>query len=154
MTEKTYYTYDQMIDGVNSMCREMAKDDWRPDWVVGVLRGGIIPAVQISHWWDAKLSSLTWTTRDFRTIEENDVSVLSGLLLAGNRVLLVDDICDSGLTLSQIYQSLAEVPRLVEENLRSAVLHHNFDQDVFEPDYYHVELHKSEKADWIVYPWE
>lgn len=157
MPNKIFYTYDQMIQGVNYISRQMSQENWRPDYVVGLLRGGIIPAVHLSHWWDIPLIALPWSTRDGKTSETKNIQPISDLILSRKKVLVVDDICDSALTLDQVTQSTYQKVGAVNYDsdfYRTAVLHHNIGQDIFEPSYYHIEINKTEDPSWIVYPWE
>lgn len=111
---------------VQDICRQIAKSNWRPDYIVGITRGGLTPAVMISHYLDVPMKSLDISLRDGgdcvsncgmaedalgypkqeRFVEdENDLgSVLdaaSNLLEEGSNyknILIVDDINDTGAT--------------------------------------------------------
>ena len=37
---------------VSKIAREIAIGDWKPDYIVGLTRGGLIPAVMLSHYLD------------------------------------------------------------------------------------------------------
>jgi len=43
------YTWDGVQEAINSIAMQMFKDEWRPDYIVGITRGGLIPAVLLSH---------------------------------------------------------------------------------------------------------
>ena len=47
--EKVYYDYIKVQEWVNKISFQMFKDGWRPDYIVGLTRGGLIPAVMMSH---------------------------------------------------------------------------------------------------------
>lgn len=114
---------------VSKICRNIIISGWRPDYVVGLTRGGLIPAVMISHYLNVPMHSLGVSLRDGqggesnlwmaadalgpnskeRFVEdENDVgSILeaaSDLLESGTykEILLVDDINDTGATFNWI----------------------------------------------------
>lgn len=117
---------------VAKICRDIANSGWRPDYVVGITRGGLLPAKMISYYFDIPCESLkvslrdhistesnTWMAEDAlglprpeRFIEDqNDVgSILesaSDLLEQGEtykNILIVDDINDSGATLNWIME--------------------------------------------------
>jgi hypoxanthine phosphoribosyltransferase len=117
----------------------------------------VIPAVHLSHWWEVKMISIPWTTRDGMTSETKDIKPIVDLLLERKQILLVDDICDSGKTFDQIFRAAKDQVGQVnydDNSLKSAALHYNVGQDVFDPDYYHVEINKTEDPSWIIYPWE
>jgi hypoxanthine phosphoribosyltransferase len=35
---------------VAKLCRDIVLSGWRPDYIVGLTRGGLVPAVMISHY--------------------------------------------------------------------------------------------------------
>ena len=116
---------------VAKICRDITISGWRPDYIVGITRGGLIPAVMISQYFNIPMHTLTVSLRDGsggesnlwmaedalgpnsreRFVEdENDVagilSAASDLLESGTykEILLVDDINDSGATFNWIME--------------------------------------------------
>ena len=146
-----YYTNEDLLVGVQSIARQVVLDNYKPDIILGVLRGGVIPAVYLSHWFKAPMASVEWSTRD-GAVGCDLRDVISKV--AQKKVLLVDDICDTGLTMQQLSTSLMMNGANNPIELKSACLHHNLGQNVFEPDYYHLEINKLEDPRWVVYPWE
>ena len=69
------------------------------------------------------------------------------------RVLIVDDICDSGATFQKIKETL--VVNSVHKNcdVRFATLWLNNEQDI-EPEYYVHEIAKDSTDTWINFSWE
>ena len=67
--------------------------------------------------------------------------------VTGKRVLLVDDVCDTGDTFKLANKHLAEC--LQPEEIRTAVLHYKKTSS-FIPDYYASRMIKWR---WIIYPW-
>ncbi len=64
MTKKVYYT-DKQIDGmVHDIIRQMNNDNWMPDYVVGLTRGGLNPALKISHYLNIPMETLKVSLRD------------------------------------------------------------------------------------------
>ena len=43
--EKLFYTWDEQFDDTNKMCDQLEADEFIPDVVVGISRGGLIPGV-------------------------------------------------------------------------------------------------------------
>ena len=96
--------------------------------IYGLQRGGLIPAVMLSH--------------------QLGIPMAKGDI--GPDTLIVDDICDSGETLDRLvkkYQTLYSFPF----NLKTAVLHYKPHTSCFEPTFY---SEKWNKDVWLVYPWE
>ena len=121
------------------------------DCIVCILRGGMVPAILASHILDVPIcyiefKSYTGTKR--RLIEYVNFSVSPDNIF-GKRVLIVDDIFDSGKTLQntkKIVQSLK--PSKI--NTFVLVTKNEDKCDSLSIDYYQT---CSEKV-WVVYPWE
>ncbi len=150
---KRYLSYDDMHDMLNVMYRQMALDPYKPDVVVGLVRGGLIPAVHVSHYYDVPLVAFKYSLRDHPGTDS--FSKITNLIDQGLRILIVDDICDEGHTLHDIMEQLNKYdgPAGTKE-IRTAVLQHNLGATLFSPDYCGEEINKVEKPEWIVYPWE
>jgi hypoxanthine phosphoribosyltransferase len=67
--------------------------------------------------------------------------------IAGNRVLLVDDVCDTGDTFELANKHLAKHMQPLE--IRTAVMHYKKTSSYI-PDYYASRMLKWR---WIIYPW-
>ena len=69
--------------------------------IIGVSRGGLVPAVNLSHKLNIPLECLDWQTRDG---SNKDINMLLRLKRSyrAHEVLFVDDICDSGKTIEEI----------------------------------------------------
>ena len=80
--------------------KQMRDDNWEPDLIVGLTRGGLIPAVILSHMLDKQMQSLNWSTRDH--VEKCSDAALAADAVDGLKILIVDDICDSGLTFREL----------------------------------------------------
>jgi len=113
------------------LCRDIIISGWRPDYIVGLTRGGLIPAVMISHYLNVPMYSLSVSLRDSDTGPESnlwmaedalgprtkeriveDPNDIGGILQAASslleegstykNILIVDDINDTGATLNWI----------------------------------------------------
>ena len=56
---------------VGKIARDIAVSDWKPDYVVGVTRGGALPAVMLSHYLDVPMHTLKVCLRDHEDTESN-----------------------------------------------------------------------------------
>jgi uncharacterized protein len=101
---------------VDILCEKIKFDLPNIDSVHGIPRGGLIPAVLISH----KLG-------------------LPYVNAVGPNTLVVDDICDSGVTLEN------------SPGVYTAVLHYKPHTSCFTPQLW-AKLHEGDE--WIIYPWE
>ena len=160
MTKKIYYTNNDLDRGVRSIAIKMFRSPWRPDFIIGILRGGVIPAVYLSHWVDVPMMAIEWSNRDNAVGQNIDDSEIIKRVSQGQKVLVVDDICDTGVTFRKVATELTSIwhynhtKGLNHVDMKTACLHYNIGQSTFEPDYYHLEIDKTEDPCWIVYPWE
>jgi uncharacterized protein len=94
------YSYDQLTKDLQQIVSHLKGENFRPDLIVGIKRGGLVPAVHLSHTFDVKMECVAWSTRDHVQREHN--MVVSDAVDKGHNVIFVDDINDSGLTMSQL----------------------------------------------------
>lgn len=113
---KIYLSWDDINYLTDNLCEKIITDLPNIDSIFGLKRGGLIPAVIISH----KLN-LPW----------------SDVMLPNT--LVVDDICDSGITLRD------------GVGVNTAVLFHKPHTSCFTPN---VWAYTHEGDEWILFPWE
>jgi xanthine phosphoribosyltransferase len=160
--KKKYYDYVHIHEMVNDISFQMYKDGWRPDYIVGLTRGGLIPAVIMSNTLDIPMHTLKVNLRDHVEGSESNLWMSEDALNCKN-ILIVDDINDTGATLNWIKKdwqtsSLPDDPRWLTvwgNNVRIAVLIDNLSSELCgKVDYSAKEINKAEEDVWIVYPWE
>lgn len=95
---RIHLTYDD----VDSMCRYLEDEisRFRPDIIVGIVRGGMLPALHLSHALERPLVAIQWQTRDGSKRQVDPI--LTAMIQSGQRVVFVDDINDSGTTFQQL----------------------------------------------------
>jgi len=130
---------------VNTLCRTISLDKFDPQVIVGISRGGLTPGVMMSHWMQKPFKPIKTSLRDFPEWEDYLPKKTD------ERVLIVDDICDSGETFQKISDFITE--RGVDVEVRFASLWWNNEVD-FEPHYYVQECAKDSEGIWIHFPWE
>lgn len=146
---------------VNNICREISKDNWKPDYIVGISRGGLLPAVMISHFFNIPMKPLQVSLRD----HEECVSDLGMAEDAfdGKNILIVDDINDQGSTLNWIMQDWPSGCFPYDErweniwggNVRFAVVVDNLSsQCSIGMNYWGMEVNKAENNVWVDFPYE
>ena len=145
---KLWYDWKEMRRDVNSLCREIVLDKFDPDVIVGLSRGGLTPGVMMSHWMNKPFKPIKTALRDFPEWEDYLPRKTD------ERVLILDDVCDSGITFTRIREHIQK--NALEEincDVRFAVLWWNNEIE-FEPDYYVNEIAKDSTNTWIHFPWE
>ena len=91
---KRYITDKQIHTAVLDIVSQMYSDEWRPDYIVGVTRGGLYPAVLMSHYTGIKMHTLDVRLRDGDEHESN--AWMQDDAQCGTNILVLDDINDTG----------------------------------------------------------
>ncbi|MEM2142791.1 MAG: phosphoribosyltransferase [Candidatus Thorarchaeota archaeon] len=150
MTESKYIVlnWEDVYNLTLRLSERIVASGFKPSVIVGIARGGWIPARILS---DVLYANTMWNVRiEYYTDlgrKGREPRITQPLLvpLEGQRVLVVDEVADSG-------ESLMHAVRHVEKQgvieVRSAVLHLK-PHSCITPDYY-MELVDS----WTIYPWE
>lgn len=162
MTDKLQLTWDDVEYMLHDIVRDMYKDEWRPDIIVGIDRGGLPISVMLSHYLGVRHENVKVSLRDSNGSDCESNLWLPELVLEGTRILIVDDINDSGATQAWLKEdwtsSVAGVnPNFVldhwHENIRWASLVDNTASEE-ESDYCGMSINKIENDVWIDFPWE
>lgn len=176
----THLSWNDIQNHAQDILRQMHHDGWRPDYVVGITRGGLTAANLISQYLDVPMETLKVSLRDGGHCESNCWMAedafgyvprdLGALQNAGasdpafkKKILIVDDINDSGATLNWIRQDWQGLcmpndnswAAIWGDNVRVAVLVDNESSDCEVPITYSAKsVNKLEDPQWIVFPWE
>ena len=68
---KHFYTWQDIEKMCLSIVNQMYKENWRPDYIVGITRGGNIPATIISNILDVPCEALKASLRDDTRLQED-----------------------------------------------------------------------------------
>jgi len=179
--KKVYVSFEDIQRQTQDILRQMHNDHWRPDYIVGITRGGLTPAVLISQYLDVPMHALGVSLRDnsngpesnlwmsedaFGYVPEEEQATIGARwdLHYRKKILIVDDINDSGNTINWIVNDWKSSCLPNEEYVweavwgkttRFAVLYDNLASDAkLSPTYVGQEINKAEDPAWIVFPWE
>lgn len=134
-------------DDVHMMCDDLARRI-RCDLIVGIKRGGVVPALHLSHALQLPMEVISWQTRD-GVAQDADNQVVKDAVLAGKTVVFVDDINDSGRTMNEVIHaygwSICENPDVVFASLV---------EKSFTKEHSHIASLRIEDDRWIIFPWE
>ena len=99
--KKIHYTWQDIEHQTQEILRQLQRDAWRPDYVVGLTRGGLVPANLISQYLECPMECLKVSLRDDASQPESNLWMAQDAY-EGKKILIVDDINDSGATLNWI----------------------------------------------------
>lgn len=122
---------------------------FKPDLIVAIARGGYLPARIISdhlgvmNLADFRIEHYQGTRKSSRA----DIRYPLPERIKAERVLLVDDVADSGDTFEVAFEHVNQ--KIEPTELKTAVLHYKTASSC-RPDYF---ADKVEKWRWIIYPW-
>jgi len=105
---KLKITQHEVTGLVGKICREIATGTWRPDYIVGITRGGLIPAVMISQYFNIPLHTLNVSLRDSEIGPESNLWMAEDALGPNSRERLVEDANDIGSILEAASSLLEE----------------------------------------------
>jgi len=182
MIKKHYYSWSDVEKMCVSIVNQMYKDAWRPDYIVGITRGGNVPATIISNMTGIRCEALKVSLRDdsghgsetnawmsedaYGYDDEGSYNAEMGQFKNNpeqeRKILIVDDINDTGATFNWIKEDwrascLPKSPiwdQIWGDNVRFAVLTENLSSEFDGVSYYSNEVNKAEEDVWLVYPWE
>ena len=120
-TPKKYLSWGDLEVAVERLAANIYNSGHGIAAITGMPRGGLIPAVMLSH----KLKIPFTLTPN----------------LADGKILVVDDICDTGKTLEKFKH---------EENIITVTIHYK-QSSSYEPNFWYK---LAEEGVWLVYPWE
>lgn len=156
--DKEVLTWELFGTASRELTTTIVSSGWIPDLIVAIARGGLIPAGAISYAMGVKACgtmNVEFYTGVDQTLDEPvllpplmDVSAMNG-----KRVLIVDDVTDSGKTLKMVMDLIdkhglsldGETP--VKVDARCAVIYKK-PVSVIDPDFVWRETDK-----WINFPW-
>ena len=114
---------------------------YKPTHIVGIARGGLVPAVMLSHRLNLPMETLGVSFRDNKATHHTKFKPIDDA-----RYLIVDDINDSGTT----FKVVTDIFKNRRLQHRTAALINkeksDFDVDFYGEMFYH--------DDWINFPWE
>ena len=150
--ELSYIPHDQFVADVHAVARQLEAGDWRPDFLVGIGRGGLVPAAYLSHRVAIPMLSVDHSSGE-PGFGDDLLAKLAAKIEAGSRILIVDDINDSGGTIAYLRQAIEDRVGADSDRLRIAVLVNNI-RSRARVEYHSRLIDRSVDKRWFVFPWE
>jgi xanthine phosphoribosyltransferase len=143
--------YEAFLADLEAIARQVEEGGWRPDFLVGVGRGGLVPAAYLSHRTGITMLSVDHSSGDAAFADEL-LEKLAAKSREGSRILIVDDINDSGTTIAYLRDILVS-HGCSEPNIRVAVLVNNC-RSKARVEYAGSHIDRGVDKRWYVFPWE
>jgi len=146
-----FIPYPEFVADVQAVAAALEADGWKPNYIVGIGRGGLVPAAYLSHRTGISLLSVDYSS-GVPSFAEELMQKLAVATREGRAILLVDDINDSGSTIEALRKSLIG-HGAVDAGVRVAVLIDNL-RSRAKVDYRSRTIDRSTDKRWFVFPWE
>ncbi len=141
-------TWEQIYAMLLDLARKILDDEFNCDVIVGVSRGGWTPARVLSDLLENP--EIANVKAEFylgvaKTKREPVITQSVSVNVKGKKVLVVDDVSDTGKSLHLVKTHLLEQGA---KSLKIATLYYK-PWSITKPDYY-----EKTTRDWIIFPWE
>jgi len=160
--KKIFLTADELLDDSFRLAEKIYLSGFRPNFIIGVWRGGAPVGIAIQEYLDyigVPTDHIAIRTSSYYGVDKQDKNVrVHGLhyiienVNADDKVLLVDDVFDSGRSIQAVLDTLlTHTRRNMPEDIRVACpwFKPNKNKTNIRPDYYN-----HETDDWLVFPHE
>lgn len=151
MTVFTEIPHEEFVAAVRALAVQLAEDDWKPDFIIGIGRGGLSPAVYLSHATGMQMLSVDYSSQ-VKDFADEPLIRLAGRTRDGERLLFLDDINDSGRTIGHLREVL-NAAGAVPGSIRFATLIDNV-SSAEKVEYRARTIDRRVDKDWFVFPWE
>jgi len=141
-------TWNEIYGMLLNLADKIRENGFKPDIVVGVSRGGWPPARVLSDLLDNPNLANVRAEFYLGVAETKGEPVLTqpvSMEVAGKRVLVVDEVADTGKSLKLVKEHIIECGAV---DVKIATVYYK-PWSVIKPDYY-----ERETSRWIVFPWE
>ena len=160
--DKTFITAQQLLEDSFRLASQVYKDDFRPHFIIGIWRGGAPVGIAVQEYFDFKgietdhisvrTSSYYGINKQAKKIRVHGLHYLIENANANDKLLIVDDVFDSGRSVDALIKAIRKQSRLnTPADIRVACPWYKPSKNAvdFEPDYF---VHESEE--WLVFPHE
>jgi hypoxanthine phosphoribosyltransferase len=160
--EKFFITADSLLRDSLELGMQIVRSGLRPTFLVGVWRGGAPIGITVQEVLEfhgiecdhisIRTSSYTAIDQRAKTVRVHAVDYLVSRLEAEDRLLLIDDVFDSGLSLEAVVEDLKKrCRRNLPENIRIATAYYKptRNKSSLKPDFF---VRSTDQ--WLVFPHE
>jgi hypoxanthine phosphoribosyltransferase len=141
-------TWNQIYAMLRSQAEKIRRSGFKPDIIVGIARGGWVPARVQSDLLEIPDLAVVRVEFYLGVAETRNEPVMTqgvSEVVAGKKVLVVDDVADTGKSLQLVKEHIRQQGAV---ELRIATVYRK-PFSIITPDYYEKETRR-----WVVFPWE
>ena len=159
--KKHFLSANQLLEDSFALADMVHKSGYAPTLVIGIWRGGAPIAIAMHEYLSHQgvhVDHAVISARSYTGIKEQSNQIdltglegLEGVLSSDSRVLLVDDIFDTGRTMNSVIRSLRQLKNGQSAAIKIACPWYKPSSNLtsLKPDYY-----VNETAKWVVFPHE
>ena len=161
MTEKLYLTAQSLLEDSYALARNILDSDFKPTFIVAIWRGGAPIGIAVQEFLAVhgiKTDNIAIRTSSYaagidqqaKQVKVHSINYLVDNMQRHDKLLLVDDVFDSGRSIEAVINELHKQARLnMPEEIRIAVPYYKPSRNVTNrvPDYY---IHETDA--WLKYP--
>jgi hypoxanthine phosphoribosyltransferase len=160
--DKIYISAQELLEDSFRLAHKIFDDGFHPQFIIGIWRGGTPVGIAVQEYFEyrklatdhisVRTSSYYGINQQSKEIRVHGLHYLIENANADDKLLIVDDVFDSGRSVDALINAIRKQSRLnAPTEMRVACPWYKPSKNSvdFEPDYY---LHESE--DWLVFPHE
>ncbi len=160
MLKKSYLSAQQLLEDSFRLGVQIVKSDFQPSFMIAIWRGGVpigIAVQEMLAYHHMEIDHISIRTSSYTGINDRSVKIrIHGMsyliknIRHEDRLLIVDDVFDTGLTIQAVINHLRSKTRQnAPSEIKIAVPYYKPSRNCvdFEPDYY---IHETES--WLKFP--
>ena len=153
MTDKIYYTYNDIHNLVKKVCSKIKDDNYEPDLLIAIGGGGYIPARILRNEFNKPLIGISVNYYNEKDEINDNVKIYQWITeeqVKNKKILLIDEVDDTRNTLHFI---INKIKSYNPKEIGIAVLNNKIKN---KEKINKVKYYAAENTDdkWIVYPWD
>jgi len=143
------FSWEQVEKAIEELGNKIKSSGFKPDYIIGITTGGLIPLALLAKQLDIdKILTVSASSYEKDKKKKTVITYLPVVDLKNQKILLVDEIVETGETLKKMTEAIIKKYKVGE--IKTATIGVNRDKCIFEPDYWIV----AESGEWVVFPWE
>ena len=157
--QKTYITSEQLLRDSFELAKLIVASNYRPTFLLGVWRGGAPIAIAVHEVLMAceipcdhdivRVSSYKGVDSRNNNIEIHNIDYLTQVLTSNDRVLIIDDVHDTGLSIQALVTKIKTSTPALQIKIAVPYYKPSKSKVDFEPDFY-----VAKNDGWLVFPHE